>query len=92
VAIPFLKATYRDRDPQRAVLYYLLTDCHALELPDRVELQLAMILSEKPTPITDRRKDIPRKLAKAIHKGLESEPRARFKNANAMRKALVPFV
>ncbi len=89
---------YRRAQPQAdiyaiaSVLYYLLTDCHALELPDRVELQLAMILSEKPTPITDRRKDIPRKLAKAIHKGLESEPRARFKNANAMRKALVPFV
>jgi serine/threonine-protein kinase len=89
---------YRDALPATdlyavgATLYHLLTGRHVYDMPPEPALRLLMILEQDPIPIQRRRPDIPEGLAAVIHRSLAREPADRFPSAQAMRKALLPFV
>jgi serine/threonine-protein kinase len=74
-----------------ATLYWLLTAEHVFNLPADRNGQFREILEGSPVPIQDRRADVPRRLAAAIHRALEKEPDKRFPDSLAMRAALDPF-
>jgi serine/threonine-protein kinase len=74
-----------------ATLYNLLTDRLVHDLPREVGRQLLMVLQDDPVPIRARRPDIPDGLAALIHRALARDPKARFADVTAMRKALVAF-
>jgi serine/threonine protein kinase len=74
-----------------ATLYNLLTGVFIFDLGGDLKKRLLAILQEDPVPIRERRRDIPRALATAIHRGLEREPHKRWPDAAAFRAALAPF-
>jgi hypothetical protein len=74
-----------------ATLYYLLTGRKVYDFPEKLTLQLLMILQEDPVPIRARRADLPEALAAVIHRSLARDPAGRFPDAGAMRAALAPF-
>jgi serine/threonine-protein kinase len=74
-----------------ASLYKLLTDRHIYDLPSHYTTQINIILKEDPIPIQKRRPDLPKELARVIHRALERDPNARFKNVREMSRALAPF-
>ena len=74
-----------------ATLYKLLTDHYIYDLPNMVHQQVMKILLENPTPIRERRPDLPEGLAKIIHRSLAREPQARFADVKEMRRSLIPF-
>lgn len=86
---------YREAQPPAdqyaaaATLYTLLTDKYVFDLPRELHKQFAMVLNDDPVPILQRRPDLPRKLAAAIHRALAREPADRFPDVKAFRKALV---
>ena len=81
-----------DQYSTAATLYRMLTGSFLFDF-DEVpkQKQLTMVLFEEPVPITARRKDIPEKLAKVIHRGLSKKPDDRYPSAAAFRQALMPF-
>jgi serine/threonine-protein kinase len=89
---------YRDVRPATdlysagATLYYLLTARYVYDMPPEPALRLLMILEQDPIPIHRRRPDIPEGLAAVIHRSLARESAERFPSAQAMRKALLPFL
>ncbi len=89
---------YRDVKPAAdqysaaATLYKLLTGRPTHDLPLGIGAQLAHIVCVKPVPITERRADIPPKLATVIHKALSREPEERYPDVMAFRKELKRFV
>lgn len=88
---------YRDVKPAAdqyaaaATLYHLLTDDYVYDFRDAGVAAIAMILDEDPVPIRERRTDVPKDLAKVIHRALEREPRDRFADVGEFRRALAPF-
>ncbi len=74
-----------------ATLYTLLTNRFIYDFPPSPNLQMNMVLTEKPIPIQERRADIPDDLAVHIQRAPARKPQDRFKNVVAMRKALLPF-
>jgi serine/threonine-protein kinase len=90
---------YRDVTPAAdqyataATLYHLLTGHCVFDFVADIPVarQLAKILLDSPVAIRDRRPDIPDGLARAIHRALEKDPRARFADAAMFRDALLPF-
>jgi serine/threonine-protein kinase len=74
-----------------ASLYTLLTGCYLYDFPDQFSKRLLKILQDAPVPILARRRDLPRRLAAIIHRGLKRDPAARFASATAMRQALLPY-
>jgi serine/threonine-protein kinase len=74
-----------------ATLYQLLSGALPHDLPDKAEERLLTILYKAPVPIRTRRPDLPAALARVIHRSLEKDPRDRFADAKAFRKALLPF-
>jgi eukaryotic-like serine/threonine-protein kinase len=90
---------YRDVTPAAdqyataATLYHLLTGHYVFDFADDKPLvrQLAKILLESPVAIRERRPDLPKPLAEIIHQALEKDPKARFPDADAFRRALAPF-
>jgi serine/threonine-protein kinase len=89
---------YRDADPASdqyaaaATLYHLLTGCLVYDMPPEPALRLLMILEQEPVPIRRRRAELSESLAVIIHRALAREPADRFPSAQAMRKALLPFL
>ena len=81
-----------DQYAAAATLYYLLTKQFVYDLPKELPKQLLMILQDDPVSVLQRRQDLPRPLAAAIHRGLAREPDDRFANVTAFRHALLPFV
>ena len=57
-----------DQYAAAATLYFLLTGRFVHDFPDDPGKRLLMILDKEPVPIRDRRKDIPKGLAAAIHR------------------------
>ncbi|NUQ65234.1 MAG: protein kinase [Pirellulales bacterium] len=53
--------------------------------------QIRQIVYEEPVPIEQRRPEVPKQLAEAIHRALAKEPAARFPDAAAFRQAIAPF-
>ncbi len=89
---------YRDAKPPAdqyaaaASLYNLLTGKYIYDLPEGdFAKQLRQILFEDPVPIRNRRVDIPKGLAEAIHRALARDPADRFPTVAAFREALLPF-
>jgi serine/threonine-protein kinase len=80
-----------DQYAAAATLYTLLTNTFTYDFPAQLARQLAMVLNEEPVPITSRRADIPKGLAKAIHRALERDPAKRFPDVRSLAKALLPF-
>ncbi len=80
-----------DQYSTAATLYKMLTDQHPHDLPKEIGAQLAHIISAVPVPITERRPDIPMKLAAVIHKALSSEPGDRYPDVLAFRQELKRF-
>jgi len=74
-----------------ATLYTLLTNELIYDFPPQLARQLAMVLNEEPVPITARRSDIPKGLAKAIERALIRDPAKRFPDVRTFAKALQPF-
>ena len=74
-----------------ASLYNLLTRKHTHDFPKPVDQQLAMIVSQAPVPIRNRRPDLPQELAAIIHRALSREPDDRYPDVTAFRNALLPF-
>jgi serine/threonine-protein kinase len=80
-----------DQYSAAATLYNLLTDQYLYDFSGRVEHHLALILQKAPTPIRERRPDLPAKLATVIHHALAREPKDRFPDVKRLRQALLPF-
>jgi serine/threonine-protein kinase len=80
-----------DQYATAATLYNLLTNAYVYDMPRELDQQIMTLLSKDPVPIQSRRPEIPKKLAKVIHRALEREPDDRYPDVTALRKALLPF-
>jgi serine/threonine-protein kinase len=74
-----------------ATLYKLLSGRFIYDFPPQDEKRLLMILQDRPIPIESRRPEIPAELAAIIHRALAKDPKDRFADVRAMRKALLKF-
>jgi serine/threonine-protein kinase len=81
-----------DQYAAAATLYALLTNEMIYNFPPQLARQLTMVLNDEPVPITARRPDIPKGLARAIERALAREPGKRFPDVRTFAKALSPFV
>jgi serine/threonine-protein kinase len=81
-----------DQYSMAATLYTLLTDRYPYDMSGPAPGVLARILDEDPVPLLDRRADLPRPLARVIHRAMERSPAGRFRSANEFAAALEPFV
>ncbi len=80
-----------DQYSAAATLYNLLTACLPHERGGDPLEELVRLLTERPKPILERRPDLPKGLAEAVHRALAREPEDRFPDVRAFRRALVPF-
>ena len=80
-----------DQYSAAATLYHLLTGSAPYDLPKDVGPALAVVLSEDPVPIRDRRPDLDERLAAVIHQALSRDPGERFAGVEAFARALRPF-
>jgi len=69
----------------------LLTNKLVYDLPRELDQQMVMLLTKGPVPVHTRRPEVPKALAKIIHKALEREPENRYPDVAALRTALLPF-
>jgi serine/threonine protein kinase len=74
-----------------ATLDNRLTNQFSHDMPNRIDLQIAIVLTGYPIPVRSRRPDLPEGLAQIIDRSLAKEPKDRFPSAEAMRRALLPF-
>jgi eukaryotic-like serine/threonine-protein kinase len=72
------------------VLHWLLTGRLAFEA-ETLGAHLAMIVSEPPTPLRERRPDAPAELEAAVLRCLEKQIDRRFQNVGQLALALAPF-
>lgn len=70
-----------------ATLYFLLTGKHPYEFSSPIDA-FARIINDEPTPVQQRREDVPDELAAIIHRGLARETRDRFGSIADFRLAL----
>ena len=88
---------YRDVRPPvdqyaaAATLYNLLTAQYVYDLPRDLSRQIGLILNEDPVPVGNRRADLPKALAAALHRALARDPGDRYPSAREFHAALVPF-
>jgi serine/threonine-protein kinase len=80
-----------DQYAAAATLYNLLTNAFIHDLPAEFHNQVLVVLHDDPTPLRDRRPEVPAALADVIHRALAREPDERFPNVIEFRKALLPF-
>ena len=73
-----------------ATLYYLLTCQYIYDESAGGDL-IHMLLEQTPIPIRERRPDVPKRARRVIEKCLARDPKARYPDATAMRKALKAF-
>jgi serine/threonine-protein kinase len=99
--IPFMPpehiTAFRDVQPPAdqyaaaATLYNLITNSYVYDMPRELDQQIMTLLTEEPVPIQSRRAEVPRGLAKVIHRALSREPTDRYPDVAALRQALLPF-
>jgi serine/threonine-protein kinase len=76
-----------------ATLFYLLTNKYPyLGFDPREADSYHVILQHPPVPLRAFRPDAPEGLERVLHKGLQKQPRERWKSAMAMADALRPFL
>jgi serine/threonine-protein kinase len=80
-----------DQYSAAATLYFLLTGSPPYNLQGRLEQRILAILQDDPVPVRERRKDIPSKLANAIHRALARAPEKRFPDVKSLRATLAGF-
>jgi pSer/pThr/pTyr-binding forkhead associated (FHA) protein/predicted Ser/Thr protein kinase len=80
-----------DQYSTAAMLYQMLTGRYVYDLPKAIGQGFLMILNEPVVPIRRRNPNISEELAQVIHKALEREPKDRWPDVRAFRKALEPF-
>jgi eukaryotic-like serine/threonine-protein kinase len=80
-----------DQYSAAATLYYMLTKHLTHDLPKDIGAQIAHLVTAEPVPITERKPDVPAKLAEVIHKALSREPADRYPDALAFRRELKRF-
>jgi hypothetical protein len=80
-----------DQYSAAATLYYLLTGQTIYGATRTFADLVLQILQAAPIAIQQQRKDIPPRLAEAIHRALVREPTKRFADVAALRRALLPF-
>ena len=80
-----------DQYSAAATLYAMLTNRPTHDLPKDIGSQIAQVVTAAPVPITERKPDIPAKLAEVIHKALSREPGDRYPDVTAFRKELKRF-
>jgi serine/threonine-protein kinase len=80
-----------DQYSAAATLYGLLTGRGVFDFPPETHQRLVLIVEGEPTPIRERRPDLPVRLAAAVHRALAKEPKDRFPDVRAFAKALRPF-
>ncbi len=76
-----------DQYAAAASLYHLLTGQYVLDFGTDKH-PLIQILTETAVPIRKRRKDVPAKLAEAIHRALAKEPKQRFADVEEFKRTL----
>jgi len=72
------------------VLYELLAGEPPFQAPSAPAI-IAAIIADRPTPIAERRPDLPAGLADALMRALEKDPAARYPDVQAFAAALAPF-
>jgi serine/threonine-protein kinase len=80
-----------DQYAAAATLYTWLTNRFVFDLPNVYHEALLMIFQDDPVSIQLRRPDVPDKLARIIHRGLEKDTAKRFANVGDLRRALRGF-
>jgi serine/threonine protein kinase len=80
-----------DQYSAAATLYTMLTNRPTHDLPKDIGAQIAHLVTAAPVPITERKPDIPAKLADVIHKALSREPEDRYPDVTAFRQELKRF-
>ena len=80
-----------DQYSAAATLYTMLTNSRTHDLPKEIGAQIAHLVTAAPVPITERKHNIPAKLAEVIHKALSREPDQRYPDILAFRKELKRF-
>jgi serine/threonine-protein kinase len=80
-----------DQYSAAATVYMLLTNRLVYDLPRDLDQQMVMLLTQPAVPIQSRRADVPKGLARAIHRALARQPQERYESAAALRAALLPF-
>jgi serine/threonine-protein kinase len=89
---------YRDVKPATdqysvgATLYTMLTGEKIYDFRGGIAQQILTVLQEDPVPVRERRSDIPEALAAVVHRALARDPASRYPGADAMRRALDPFL
>lgn len=75
-----------------ATIYYLICGQYIYDQPaDGGGDLIRLLLEESPTPIRERRPDVPPVLEKVLMRCLSREPSDRYPDASSMRRALRPF-
>jgi eukaryotic-like serine/threonine-protein kinase len=79
-----------DQYSAAATLYNLLTGRFLYDFK-KAATAVAVILTEDPVPIEERRRDLPARLVGAIRRATARAPTDRFPDVRAFRRALLPF-
>jgi serine/threonine-protein kinase len=74
-----------------ATLNNLLTGQYLFDFSGAGKIPVAVILTEDPVPIEQRRADLPPGLAEVIHRATAAEQGERYPDVTAFRQALLPF-
>lgn len=80
-----------DQYSAAATLYTMLTNRYTHDWPKDIGAQIAHLVTAAPTPIGERRPDLPAELAEVIHKALSREPEDRYPDVTALRRELKRF-
>jgi serine/threonine-protein kinase len=72
------------------ILFQLVTGRTAFSAPSAAELY-AMLLRDRPTPLSHYRADVPPAFEAIVQRCLERDPAQRFEDVSALADALVPF-
>ncbi len=80
-----------DQYAAAATLYNLLTGQYLYDPSATPQLSILTILEKDPVSIRTRRPEVPEALAAVIHRALAREPKDRFPDVDAFRRALLPF-
>ena len=71
-------------------LYFLISNRLPYEATQSAA-QISLILNKPPTPITEHIPELPGDLVVILSKALSRAPGDRYRSAEALRKALLPF-
>jgi serine/threonine-protein kinase len=80
-----------DQYSAAATLYWMLTGRQIYDFPEPINAQLAMLMSDEPVSIRQRREEIPQALSEIIHRALSRDVSDRFASVAELAKELEGF-